>query len=113
MATCYRVPVQEEFEWQQPVINMSTTTPPGSPARGDRYVVASGATGAWSGYDDYIAYCSDAGTPTWSFTAPKEGMILWDESRDDYFHYNGSAWVRHGKKDLIDARRYALLVGAP
>lgn len=113
MATPYRVPVLEEFEWQQPVINMNTTTPPGSPSKGDRYVVASGATGDWSGEDDNIAYCSNATGPVWSFTEAKEGMIVWDEYRDDYWHYDGSTWVKHGQKDKEEAKRYALLVGAP
>jgi len=113
MATCYRVPVQEEFEWQQPVINMSTTTPPAVPSRGDRYVVAAGATGAWSGEDDNIAYCSNATGPVWEFTDVKEGMIVWDESRDRYYHYDGSNWVWHGRRSFLLSRRYALLVGAP
>jgi len=34
---------------QLAVLDRHLTTPPASPADGDRYIVASGATGAWSG----------------------------------------------------------------
>jgi hypothetical protein len=112
MATCYRVPVQEHFEWQQSVISR-TSTPPGSPSRGDRYLVTAGATGAWTGYDNYIAYCTDASGPTWAFTAPDDGMITYVEDKNKYYDWDGSKWRPHGYDDAVDARRYALLVGAP
>ena len=38
------------------VLSRTTTAPPGSPADGDAYIVAAGATGAWAGHDDEIAY---------------------------------------------------------
>jgi len=113
MAIDYRVPVLECFEWQQPVTSMNLTTPPGVPARGDRYIVAAGATGAWSGEDNNIAYCSNATGPVWTFTAASEGMITWVVSEDNHYHFENGEWVRHGKKDKDEAKRYALLVGAP
>lgn len=113
MATPYRVPVLEEFEWQQPVISSTVTTPPVSPTKGDRYLIPSGATGDWSAEVDNIAYCSNATGPVWSFTDAKPGMIVWVESKSDYYHYTGSEWVLHGSKDKDEAKRYALLVGAP
>ncbi len=36
---------------QLAVLDRYLTTPPASPADGDRYIVASGAVGAWSGWD--------------------------------------------------------------
>ena len=113
MVTPYRVPVLEEFEWQQPVITKDTATPPGAPARGDRYIVPTGATGDWSAEVGNIAFCSNATGPVWSFTDAKEGMICWIEDLDEHYHYTGSEWVPHGKKDKDEAKRYALLVGAP
>jgi len=113
MAIDYRVPVLEEFEWQQPVASMNLTTPPAVPARGDRYIVAAGATGAWSGEDKNIAYCSNDVGPVWLFTDAKDGMVTWVASQDNHYHYENSEWVRHGKKDKDEAKRYALLVGAP
>jgi hypothetical protein len=40
---------------QLAVIDRDLTAPPGSPADGDRYIVASGATGEWSGWNGSIA----------------------------------------------------------
>lgn len=37
------------------VIDATTTAPPGSPVDGDVYLVAAGATGAWSGTDGQLA----------------------------------------------------------
>ena len=34
---------------QLSVLDRDLTTPPGSPADGDRYIVASGGTGSWAG----------------------------------------------------------------
>ena len=113
MAQDYRVPVLEEFEWQQPVADKDLTAPPGSPARGDRYIIASGATGAWSGEDDNIAYCSNATGPVWLFTEAKAGMIAWVLDEGKHYHYTGSVWVVHSQGDDTEAKRYALLVGAP
>lgn len=54
---------------QTTVIAMDLTAPPGSPNDGDKYIVASGATGDWSGMDDYLAeYVSEG--DHWDFFAP-------------------------------------------
>lgn len=39
---------------QTHVISMALTAPPGSPSDGDMYIVASPATGAWAGLEDYL-----------------------------------------------------------
>ena len=44
---------------QLAVLDRHLTTPPASPADGDRYIVALGAVGAWSGWDLNIAYWVD------------------------------------------------------
>ena len=44
---------------QLAVLDRHLTAPPASPADGDRYIVASGATGAWSGWDLNVAYWVD------------------------------------------------------
>ena len=41
------------------VLDRELAAPPASPADGDRYIVASGATGAWAGWDGSIAYWVD------------------------------------------------------
>lgn len=48
------------------------STPPASPANGDRYIVAPSATGAWSGKDGQIACWN--GT-IWEFYTPKKNWL--------------------------------------
>src|SRR4051812_46429406 len=62
----YRVPVEEYYQWQRPVTAF-LAIPPGSPAKGDRYIVDAGATGAWSARADQLAWFD--GT-VWQFDVP-------------------------------------------
>lgn len=71
------------------VIDKDLTTPPGSPATGDVYIPATGATGAWAGKDNQIAWY-DA---SWRFLVPKEGLTLWVKDEDKLYSYSGTAWV--------------------
>jgi hypothetical protein len=52
------------------------TSPPGSPADGDRYLVGGTATGGWSGHTNSIAFYMNT---AWAFIAVKEGMTFWIE----------------------------------
>ena len=54
-------------------------TPPGSPADGDRYIVASSGTGAWSGHDGDIAFYMNT---AWVFINVTEGMTFWVEDEN-------------------------------
>jgi hypothetical protein len=56
--------------------------PPASPAEGDRYLVASGASGAWAGQDG-----------AWAFCAPREGWRLWVADEDILLVFDGASWV--------------------
>ena len=56
---------------QLAVISQTRTTPPGSPLEGDRYIIASGATGAWAGKDLNIAVWTSG---AWAFYAPPPGL---------------------------------------
>ena len=60
--------------WVDPVINRTTTTPPVSPGMDDRYIVGTGATGAWSGKDDQIAQWDGL---AWVFTVQTLGMTTY------------------------------------
>ena len=71
------------------VIDKDLTAPPGSPATGDVYIPATGATGAWAGKDNQIAWY-DA---SWRFLVPKEGLTLWVKDEDKLYSYSGIAWV--------------------
>lgn len=63
------------------VINITTTTPPSSPAPGDAYVCGASSTGAWAGQDGNLAVWStvDSG---WVFFAIRYGTLMYDQSAD-------------------------------
>jgi hypothetical protein len=72
------------------VLDKDLAAPPGSPAEGDRYIVAASPTGAWAGQAGKLAAFQD---DAWAFYAPHEGWIAWigDEAAPRAF--DGSAWV--------------------
>jgi Protein of unknown function (DUF2793) len=72
------------------VLDRDLAAPPVSPADGDRYLVASGATGAWSGLDGKIAARQDG---AWRFCAPREGWRLWIADDDILLVFNGASWI--------------------
>ena len=91
------------LDWQESVADRDLTAPPGSPALGDRYIVAAGGSGAWSGLDGHIVQYN--GT-SWTDIAPTEGAVTLVEDEDILVGYNGSAWVDLGSfaniRDLTD-----------
>lgn len=66
------------------------STPPGSPVDGNVYIVGASPTGAWSGKADNIARYYQG----WSFTAPKEGMLVFLLSDTVFWVYRNAAWRR-------------------
>lgn len=78
---------------QLSVIDQDLTTPPGSPSDGDRYIPASGATGAWSGKDLNIAAYQDG---AWAFLVPREGWLCWVADEDKMLVWDGSQWADAG-----------------
>jgi hypothetical protein len=72
------------------VLDKDLATPPGSPAAGDRYIVAASPTGAWSDQAGNIAAWQDG---AWAFHAPREGWLAWvaDESR--LYARQAAAWA--------------------
>ena len=75
---------------QLSVISTGLTAPPGSAADGDRYIVASGATGAWVGWDASVAQYSGG---VWLRLVPQTGWITWDVSASELLVWTGSAWT--------------------
>jgi hypothetical protein len=83
------------------VLSATTTAPPGSPAPGDRYLVPTGATGAWSGAAGRIAI-RNSSTSTWALVVPLEGWKLWVRDTDLALFYDGTAWrVDYPKRPII------------
>lgn len=72
-------------------LNLTATfasVPPVSPT--GKYIITSPATGAWIGKEDYIAEWIDG---AWTFTAPVEGMLVWNPVDDTLLGYDGTDWV--------------------
>jgi hypothetical protein len=65
------------------------TTPPASPAEGDRYIVPAGATGAWAGKTSQIAV-HIAGT--WEFHDPKVGWLAYIEDEAKLAVFQPTGW---------------------
>ncbi len=76
------------------VIDNTLTAPPGSPSIGDSYLVAAGATGAWSGKDNQVAVRTTRG---WEFVIFAIGRLLYVKSgtnADTFYRRNaGGSWV--------------------
>jgi hypothetical protein len=72
------------------VFDRDLAAPPASPADGDRYIVASGGTGDWAGWDLNVAVFTDG---TWQRLPPRAGWRAWVEDEELLLVYDGSAWV--------------------
>jgi len=75
---------------QLSVLDRDLTAPPGGPGDGDRYIVASGAAGAWAGWDLNVAYRVDG---AWMRLVPRPGWIAWVEDEGVLLVFDGSAWT--------------------
>ncbi len=75
---------------QLSVLDRDLTAPLGSPADGDRYIVASGATGDWAGWDLNIALWTDG---AWLRLPPRAGWRAWVEDEDVLLVFDGAGWV--------------------
>lgn len=80
-----------DFHLQPWVINMTTATPPGTPADGDCYVVAASPTGAWVGHTNAVARYSTIAA-AWEFFAPINGWSIFDRGTNRQYFFNGTAW---------------------
>lgn len=74
---------------QLAVFDRDVASPPVAPAEGDRYIVASAATGAWSGEEDSVAFFQDGG---WVFLPPRTGWIAWVVDETLLVYWTGSDW---------------------
>lgn len=72
------------------VIDRDLTDPPGAPTDGDRYIPASGASGAWDAWDLNIAWYVDG---IWTKLTPREGWRVWVEDEDVLLDFDGADWI--------------------
>jgi hypothetical protein len=75
---------------QLSVLDRDQTAPPASPADGDRYLVASGATGLWAGWDLNVAYWVDG---VWMRLVPRPGWLAWIADEALLLVYDGAGWI--------------------
>ena len=65
------------------------TTPPASPANGDRYLIPAAATGVWAGKTNQIAVrIADA----WEYHSPKIGWLCYIEDEANLSAYKSTGW---------------------
>lgn len=74
---------------QLSVLNRTLTAPPATPAANARYLIASGATGAFAGYDGTIAAFQDG---AWAFAVPQTGWRLYVEAESAMLVFDGTLW---------------------
>ena len=89
------VTVNEAFRFLDALVQLSIksaalSAPPGSPADGNRYIVAAAPTGAWAGHATHVAAWQDG---AWAFYAPGEGWVAWNEATSAPLVYKAGAWV--------------------
>lgn len=68
------------------VLDQDLSAPPAA-VDGDCYIVASGGSGAWSGWDNSIAYYSGG----WLRIEPRVGIVAYVIDEDTYYNYTGSS----------------------
>ena len=74
-------PFGEGDTWGDPVIDDQTTTPPGDPDLGDRYIVPCGATGVWA---DHVGDIAEWVGNKWVFKIPTPGETVWVIARNRF-----------------------------
>ena len=65
------------------------TAPPASPAEGELWIVAPGATGDWAGHDSELAFYTGG---AWDFYPAPGGFSVWIEDEGLAARWGGSAW---------------------
>lgn len=71
------------------VRSWTVTTPPASPAEGDRYVVPAGGGGDWTGRDGQLAVRVNGG---WDFSAPLPGWRAFVEDEGGEIVFSSGVW---------------------
>ena len=98
------------------VESRTLATPPSTPAEGACYIPASGATGAWAGWNGQVALYSGGG---WIRIVPVSGLKAWVKTERLTVTYEDGIWrdgislTAHGGRATLRAKEEELtLVGA-
>ncbi|OYW86998.1 MAG: hypothetical protein B7Z20_06150 [Sphingobium sp. 32-64-5] len=73
--------------------SLALTTPPETAQAGQCWIVAAGASGAWSGHDASVAALTAGG---WRFVGPRTGMRVAVSEEDMTYIYDGAQWSPEG-----------------
>jgi len=90
----YRVPVLEQFAWQEPVI--AIVSAPTLTAKGTRYLVSDSPSGDFSGNANQIAWADDDG---WHFDVAAEGWKVYDKDTNAFYVFDGTVWSSASNMD--------------
>jgi hypothetical protein len=66
-----------------------SSSPPGSPANGERHIVGAGASGAFATHENEVAAFQDG---AWIFLAPQIGWRAWNIDEEALLVWTGAAW---------------------
>jgi hypothetical protein len=91
---------------QLAVIGRDLTAPPPGPSDGARYLVASGATGAWAGWDLNVAYFVDG---AWMRLVPRAGWVAWVADEELLIVFDGTEWIPVGGGSPSELQDLSLL----
>ena len=72
------------------VLDRDLAAPPGSPAEGARYIVDSGATGLWAGWDGDVAFYAGG---AWLRLPARTGWVVWVQDEAQVVVRIGSVWT--------------------
>ncbi|MHA1731304.1 MAG: DUF2793 domain-containing protein [Promethearchaeota archaeon] len=84
-------------DYLPPVGDKDLNTPPGSPSIGDRYIVASGGSGAWQDKDFNISTWDGA---QWYFNTPEVGSTVWVNDENLFYTWTGLSWITRQNLNL-------------
>ena len=90
---------------QLSVQDRDLAAPPSDPQEGRRYLIASDATGDWTGHSGEIVLYSDA---EWLFFAPLTGWRVWVEDEALLLIFDGMEWISATPKALQDLTHIGL-----
>lgn len=74
---------------QTPALSITTTAPPASPTEGDKFIVPTGASGAWAGQTSRIAVWDGS---AWVFLDPYVGLEQFVVDVGVYYSWDGAEW---------------------
>jgi hypothetical protein len=75
---------------QLSVLSRAQTAPPSSPVAGDRYILPSGSTGAWAGFDGSLAHWEEN---AWRIMSPQDGWVAWDQDALTLLVFSQGQWT--------------------